>query len=430
MLTRTLDPEQRHGARFLAARRVAMLADAPGVGKTAQIVRACDYVRARRIIGITTNRTLALNTAREFRKWGFSGWPSKILNSGKDTLPDSGLVITTYALARNPRIRRLLRDWRADVLFCDEAHRLKEDASQQTVAILSSRGNDGGAGIAHGARHTWLATGTPVPNHAGELFVFARVAGLFQGNFAAWVSRFCVEAQGDSGPKIVGSKNFDELRALLAPVYLRREQRAIAKPRLSEMLVEGKHDPYADLPAADRGRILQAIELGDYSFADTPAMATVRRLVGLAKVPGVVEIAAGELDGGQDKLLIFCQHTDVIRAITERLAPYGALLFDGKISQRERERVLQRFVNDPAARVCVCQMQAAAEGIDDFKIANRVLLAEPAWTPKDNEQAIARAARRGQARDVHATFVFLAGSLDEAISTAIQRKTADILKIV
>jgi SNF2 family DNA or RNA helicase len=81
-------------------------------------------------------------------------------------------------------------------------------------------------------------------------------------------------------------------------------------------------------------------------------------------------------------------------------------------------------------RVLVCQTQAAGEGLDKLKRANRVYLAEPSWTPKDNDQAIARAARRGQTKPVHASYVSLADSLDDRITGTLMRKRRDIAQIL
>lgn len=47
---RSLFPYQREGVEFLAARRVALLLDGMGLGKSAQAIRAADAIGARRLL--------------------------------------------------------------------------------------------------------------------------------------------------------------------------------------------------------------------------------------------------------------------------------------------------------------------------------------------------------------------------------------------
>lgn len=419
-----LSPEQLDGARFLAARTVAMLADAPGVGKSAQIVRACEYVRAESVTGIVPNRTLCVNMAREFKLWHLWGMPVTILETGNSKVPDKGLVLTTYALASRDPMREKLARRACDVLFCDEAHALKELSSVRTKAVMRKKG------IAHAARHVWLATGSPVKNHAGELFVFAKAAGAWPGNYKQFIERFCVTIEDGYGGKIVGSKNHDELKALLAPVYLRRTK-VEGRPALhvTDMTVDAGFDPYSQLPPEDLQRIKDAIALGDLSFADVPALASIRRLVGLAKATGIAELAASDLEGGYPKVLVFARHTDVIMTIAAKLEKYGCEIYDGNVGHKKRLRIYDDFQTKPGIRAVVIQNQAGGEG-GTWTAANRVLLGEPEWTPDDNMQMICRAWRRGQTEPVHASFVSLAGSLDEQITRTAKRKTGDIEQIV
>lgn len=402
-----------------------MLADAPGVGKSAQVVRACEYVGAKAITGLVPNRTLAVNMAREFRRWHWWGMPVHIVASRKDKLPQQGLVLTTYALAATDAMKRKLADRPCDVLFCDEAHALKELTSKRTRAVITNQ-----ISVARAAKRVWLMTGTPAPNHAGELFVFAKASGVWPGTYGDWLNNFCVTTEDLYGVKIVGSKNHERLRELLAPVYLRRTAVEGRAPlQITDMLVTAASDPYEGISAEDRASIEAAIAAGDMSFADTPAVASVRRRVGLAKAPGIAELAVADLEGGYKKLLIFCQHTDVIDAVAAKLGKYGVGIYDGRTSEKRRVQLYDDFQTTDNLRVLILQNQAGGEGLT-WTAANRVLLGEPSWVPKDNEQAIARAWRRGQTQNVHASYLSLAGSLDEQISKTLKRKAADIAQIV
>lgn len=420
----SLTADQQLGATFLARSRVAMLADVPGLGKTAQVVRACDLLGVRSATVLVPNQTLAGNFAQEFAKWSLWGHETYVLRSGKDDIPKSGILLTTYALASREEVARRLIKRKADVLICDEAHSLKERGAQRTKVALRKTGLFG--------KHdwTWLLTGTPAPNHAGELYVFAKITGAWPGSYGDFVERFCILNENAFGIQIVGSKNHEELKALLAPFYKRRtvvEGRPPLNVDARHVTATGSIDPYEKLLPADLESVKLAIETGNWSLADIPAVATVRRAVGLAKADGVAELVNAEREGGFKRTLVFAWHSDVIDRL-HSLIP-DSVVFDGRTSQTRKEEIDAAAKTDAGPSVIIAQLAAAGVGYTWTKYA-RVVIAEPAWTPDVNDQAIARAWRKGQSSPVLATFVALKGSLDQRITAALHRKSEDVARFI
>jgi len=420
----SLTSDQISGASFLARSNVAMLADVPGLGKTAQVVRACDILNVRSATVLVPNQTLAANFAAEFQKWSLLGHDLHILRRGTDEVPSKGILFVTYALASRSEVARQLIKRRACVLICDEAHMLKERASQRTKTALRK------TGIFGNARQTWLLTGTPAPNHAGELYVFAKITGAWPHSYGSFVDRFCITNENAFGIQIIGSKNHAELKALLAPYYMRRDK-VEGRPPLTvdTRYVEASSsiDPYEKLLPADLESVKLAIETGNWSLADIPAVATVRRAVGLAKADGVAELVNAERDGGFKRHLIFAWHTDVIDRL-QKLIP-DSVIFDGRTSQTRKDAIDAAIKSDDGPPVVIAQLAAAGVGYTWTNHA-RVVIAEPAWTPDVNDQAIARAWRKGQASPVLASFVALKGSLDQRITAALHRKSEDVARII
>lgn len=420
----TLTPDQQAGAAFLARARIAMLADVPGLGKTAQVVRACDLLQVRTANVIVPNQTLAVNFAAEFQRWSLLGHDTHILRSGADAIPPRGILLTTYALASRKEVLRQLLKRRVDVLICDEAHALKERSAQRTKVVLRK------TGLLGKADRTWLLTGTPAPNHAGELYIFAKLTGAWPGSYGEFIERFCIVNENAFGIQIIGSKNHDELKALLAPHYIRRTQ-VEGRPALNVdtryVAATSKIDPYEKLAPADLESVRLAIETGNWSLADIPAVATVRRAVGLAKADGVAELVNAERDGGFKRVLVFAWHSDVIDRLQSLIS--GSVVFDGRTPQREKERLDAAMKTDDGPPVVIAQLAAAGVGYTWTRYA-RVVIAEPAWTPDVNDQAIARAWRKGQASPVLASFVALKGSLDQRITAALHRKSEDVARFI
>lgn len=401
-----------------------MLADVPGLGKTAQVVRAFDLLGVRTATVLVPNQTLAGNFAAEFEKWSLLGHKTHILRRSADEVPADGILFTTYALASRPEVARKLVRRRVDVLVCDEAHALKERSAQRTKITLRK------TGLLGSASKVWLLTGTPAPNHAGELYVFAKITGAWPHSYGAFVDRFCITNENAFGIQIIGSKNHEELKALLAPHYKRRTK-VEGRPPLTidsrGVSASSSLDPYAKLAPADLESVKLAIETGNWSLADIPAVATVRRAVGLAKTDGVAELVNAEREGGFGKILVFAWHSDVIDRL-HALIP-GSAVFDGRTSQKRKEELDALIRAGRGPDVVIAQLAAAGVGYTWLDYW-RVVVAEPAWTPDVNDQAIARAWRKGQSTPVLASFVALKGSLDQRITAALHRKSEDVARFI
>lgn len=417
-----LTSDQIVGARFLAARRIALLADVPGLGKTAQLIRAVDVVGATNVVVICP-AIVRENIAREFSLWSQWGHDVTVIASGSDAIPDKGAVITSYALASTDKVHVQLMSRRCDVLICDEAHAIKNRDAERTKRVLA---------LAALARHTWLATGTPMPNHSEELFVFLKMSGDWTGTHKEFVNRFCIVRDTLYGQQICGSKSPELLRSLLAKNSIRRttvEGRPALTVDVAALPTATGGDPFASLDDATRDALTAAVTAGDFAFADTPALATVCRFVGLVKARPVAALVRAELDGGRDRIIVFAKHRDVIASISEHIGRCAETI-TGSTSAAARQRTIDAFQRpDNTPRVIVAQIHAAGEGINLTR-ASRVIIAEPSWVPKDNDQALARAWRRGQNSPVHVSFCSLAGSIDEQIARTLARKSRDVASVV
>lgn len=425
-----ISPEQIEGAKFLASRRVAGLFDRPGRGKTAQYIRAAEMIGARRVT-ILCPPAVVLNQRAEWYKWELGALPVTVIRSGKDDVPAFGVVVCNYVLAGTPNMKKKLRKRGCDVLILDEAHHLKSYKGARTKAVFNADG------IASSALRVWFVTGTPTPNDASEYFVFAKVAGAWTQPRSAFVDRFCIVKDSHFGEKIIGSREDTraELLGLLAPHVIARDgvEEGRSPLALDRAPVIGEPPDFAGIDPATLEEIRLAMEAGTWAALDGQAVATVRRICGVAKAKGTAALMKSALDGGHRQGLIFAEHTSVIDAMAEELAEYGCGVIDGRTPAALRERIISDF--EPGTgkppiqfRVAICQRMALKEG-RTMTGATRVILAEPAWTPEDNSQMIARAWRRGQNETVHASFAYLPGSIDEAISKTLERKTADIEKL-
>ena len=146
-----LFPYQKTGAAFLAERRRAMLLDEPGLGKTAQAIEACNLVDAGTVLVVCPASARA-HWRSEFKRFG----------------PKHDVTVESY--------EKVSADWRQfdgpwGALVVDEAHYLKSYSTKRSRAIYGTPNPADWPGIARVSGHVFSLTGTPAPNHAGEMWM-------------------------------------------------------------------------------------------------------------------------------------------------------------------------------------------------------------------------------------------------------------------
>lgn len=418
-MTLSLRPYQVEGANWLAGKRAALLADEMGLGKTAQAIAACDEVLAENVL-VVCPASVCENWRREFGKFSMTGIAPLVLSYDKAARGDAD-------------------DWIGDVLVLDEAHYLKSPTSKRTNRIF---GDENFTGVAEQAFRVILLTGTPMPNHPAELWPALRalapetITNPSSGKpYSYWqfVKKFCkteFNGYGDA-PQIVGAKNHEDLRKRLDGFMLRRLKRDVLKdlPPISydNLYVEGAvpqdHEYLAQAWAA--AEVLQTVGVDGLSKA-VDAMATLRRLTGLAKVPACVDWIKDFLESGR-KLVVFAYHKEVIDELVRNIPTVG--LIRGNTNPAGRQAEVDAFQDAKGPAVFIGQIQAAGTGIT-LTAASDVLFVESDWTPANIAQAAQRVHRIGQTEPCLIRFATLARSIDEDIERALVRKVRDIELIV
>ncbi|KAJ8062490.1 hypothetical protein OCU04_009020 [Sclerotinia nivalis] len=94
---------------------------------------------------------------------------------------------------------------------------------------------------------------------------------------------------------------------------------------------------------------------------------------------------------------------------------------DGNSSHSQRREILKEFVADSTKRILIMTTGTGAEGLN-LMVANCVYILEPQWNPMVEEQAIARASRMGQTRDVKVFRYVMQGTLEEDMQSQQSRK--------
>lgn len=444
---------QRQGVIRLKNEFHQFIAFEPGLGKTRTCIAALDALNIRSGILVICPAIARQNWANEFKKWGVIDRTAQVCRPSDRIMPNIGVRIMSYdAIStiseadRNHMLQAGIK-----VLILDEAHRLKEPGAKRTKIIYGAHASMRKA-LAAQARHVWLLSGTPAPNHVGELWTHLRALApeLIQKRDGNPMTRyefeelFCEMKHTQFGRQIIGSRFVPQLRKKIEPFFFpKREKDCLDLPDLrfdiQEVDITNLSDADTDMLALVE-RNLETVFTNVYAKSPgaapniseamreaAPHVATERRMLGLVKAPLVAQYVDNYLQNAPKdrKVIVFAYHTDVIDVLMEHTGEYLPLRIDGRDNDGTRNVNIGLFQHDPKHRVLIAQINAAGEAIT-LTAANRIIFAEPSWTPKDNLQAAKRAHRIGQTSKVYASYMTLPRSLDRSIMTALLRKTKDL----
>ncbi|KAI0600378.1 SNF2 family N-terminal domain-containing protein [Biscogniauxia sp. FL1348] len=118
---------------------------------------------------------------------------------------------------------------------------------------------------------------------------------------------------------------------------------------------------------------------------------------------------------------------DIVEAGLKQ-ASISCLRFDGKVPQKDRNGVIERFRNDPSVTILLLTLSCGAVGLT-LTVATRAYLMEPHWNPTLEDQALARIHRMGQTREVTTVRFSVRDTFEERV-IEVQRSKRDLAGIL
>lgn len=434
---------------FSKAGKGVLIGDEPGLGKTVEAIVLANEMQAKRVIAVVPGGTRK-QWERMVRAWStLRPLYTRVYEKApghRVVQPGVNWIILSFELLNNPTILAQLMQAEFDLLVIDEAHKLKTSSSQRSRNVLGWIDEDGPRGLISRCEYAAALTGTPLPNRprecytlgrrfAWEAFDFLSEAG-FQQTFNPSKMVHLTDKETGEQKRFVDERHgrLLELQARLRCNFMVR--RLEKQPGMQMQLPKERYElAYVEPDGAIR-RVLKAeeplhIRISDFedikglTIEEQGHIATLRRLMGEAKVPRLVEMINDRLDGGLDKLLVFCFHRVVITTLADKLSSHGAVTLLGGMSLSRQEAAKERFINDPDCHLGIMQINMAGVGLDGMQVVcSHVLFGEASWVAGDNDQALRRLKRYGQARSVLAEFAVAPGSLDEKIIGGSLKKLA------
>jgi SNF2 family DNA or RNA helicase len=447
-----------HQARFVEevrrGHRSFLLADEPGLGKTAQSVLAASVAGAYPLLAVVPN-VVKMNWAREVELWTPHRRATVIHGDGEGLDAFADVVIVNYEVL--DRHLAWLSRLGFKGMVVDEAHFIKNLHSQRSKYVL---------GLAEAIRATAPAgdplllalTGTPLINDIDDFRAIWQFLGWIDGakprpklmekleetgltpaDFGFYAA--AREAVIDMGivrrRKIDVAADLPSRRVVDLPVELdddlgrsiRQAERELAArlvARFTRAAAAGRPDSFDGDDEAHRAHLIRLVaqsELEESKSAKTGEnVFTMVRKIGQAKANLASDYTA-QLARSVGKVVFFAKHIDVMDAAEAAFAARDlkTISIRGDQTALARQREIDAFNNDPTVAVAVCSLTAAGVGLN-LQAASNVVLAELSWTAAEQTQAIDRVHRIGQEEPVTAWRIIAAQTIDSKIAELIDAK--------
>jgi SNF2 family DNA or RNA helicase len=447
-----------HQSRFLqsvqAGHRTFLLADEPGLGKTAQSLLAASVADAYPLLAVVPN-VVKMNWAREVEIWTPHRRATVVHGDGDTLDAFADVVIVNYEV-----LDRHL-SWLGTLGFrgmvVDEAHFIKNLSSLRSRNVLALA--DRIRRTAPGGNPLMMAlTGTPLINDVDDFRAIWQFLGWIDGTKPTPVLMERLEEVGltpaDTGffaeareavidmgivrrRKIDVAADLPSKRIVDLPVELdddlgrsiREAERELGARlvtryrRLIAARAKARGDDVDDIPDDDLMRLVARQELEDTQATEQGLnVFTMVRQIGTAKA-GLAADYAAQLARSVGKVVFFAKHIDVMDAAEELFAKreLKTVSIRGDQSATLRQRQIDAFNDDPEVSVAVCSLTAAGVGLN-LQAASNVVLAELSWTAAEQTQAIDRVHRIGQEEPVTAWRIIAAQTIDTRIAELIDSK--------
>jgi hypothetical protein len=447
-----------HQARLVAAaqagHRTFLLADEPGLGKTAQALLAAEAANAYPLLVVVPN-VVKTNWVREAGLWTPRRSATVIHGNGDSIDGFADIVVVNYEVL--DRHVGWLGDFGFRGMVVDEAHFIKNKASQrsQHVLELSERIRS------FTARPLLMAlTGTPLINDIEDFLAIWQFLGWIDGTKPL---ADLMDALAETGLTPADPGFYAAARSCVVDLGIVRRRKVdvaadIPARRIADLPVELDGPAGRSIRAAERdlarrmvarysdalanrrsGAVVESLsddgidhalvrQVARWEQKDATTSATgdnvfsMMRRIGRAKA-GLAADYAAQLARSAGKVVFFAKHVDVMDAAEETFTRQGVRFSSirGDQTPTSRQRNIDAFVDDPDVAVAVCSLTAAGVGIN-LQVASDIVLAELSWTAAEQTQAIDRSHRIGQRVPVTAWRIIAAQTIDARIAGLIDSK--------
>jgi len=339
---------------------------------------------------------------------------------------NSDVIITSYGIIRNDL--EMLKNFHFLYMILDESQMIKNPSSK-TYKAINRMNSD----------HRLVLTGTPIENSLIDMWAQLNFLnkGLL-GNLNFFKSEFVTPIEKQSN-----EEREQKLKTLIQPFILRRTKKEVAKdlPPISQQKIMCDMSPeqrkfYEEEKSKARNLILENIGKFGAEKSAIMVLQSLTKLRQIANHPVMVdpdyEYDSGKygeilrtinniVAGGHKALLFssFVKHLELIeRHLKESDIGYCKLTGESD----NRNDIVKKFQEDEKVRCFLISLKAGGVGLN-LTAADYVFILDPWWNPAAENQAISRAHRIGQDKNVFVYRFIGRDTIEEKILQLKKRKS-------
>lgn len=422
-----------------------LLTDAPGLGKSLQILYIAQELRKQEKINhcliICGINTLKTNWKKEIEK--HTNLSCKILGERvnkkgvinyagiKERLEDLNsklsefFIITNIETLRNDEIIKAINSGKNsfDMIVLDEAHCCKTVTAQQTKNFLKL----------NKAKYKIAATGTLLTNSPLDAYVPLKWIGRERANYTNF-RYYYVNYGGPFNNEILGYKHIDVLKEQLDRCSLRRTKDLLDLP---EKTIIHEIIDMNDKQQLLYNNIVDGIvnQVDKVHITTTSLLAMVARLRQATACPSILtteNIQSSKIERCKDlieqiisnneKVVIYSTFKETLNVLKNELKNHKVLLCTGDVKDNIISNNIEKFQNDDDYKIMLATWSKMGTGIT-LTAANNVIFIDCAWTQANNQQAEDRIHRIGSKKPVFIYYLWANNTIDMRVKELVEDKS-------
>lgn len=385
---------QEWGVKYILHQERVLLGDEMGLGKTIQAIATMVSLKntgATHFLVICPASVIT-NWQREIVKHSKLR-VTKVHGSGKSSaikawVKNGGVAVTNF---ESTAAFKLEDNFKFDLTIVDEAHYIKNEFAKRSINTKN---------IASHSDRLLFMTGTALENNVDEMISLIDVLNPDIGDSIRGVAFMAL------------APNF---RERIAPVYYRRKREQV----LTELPDKIETKEWCTLNTEEEKIYEQAVL--DKQFQEARRVSwNIDDLSKSSKATRLKELIEEAKAEGR-KIIVFSFFLDTIRKLHDFLKGQCLNPITGSVNVNRRQEILDEFDSAPAGTVLLAQITSGGTGLN-IQSASVVIICEPQFKPSIENQAISRAYRMGQSRNVLVYRLLCEDTIDERITKLLEEK--------
>ena len=437
-------PYQEDGIKYGLTHNKWLLLDAPGLGKTLQMIYLAEELKKREgikhcliVCGLNTLKT---NWEKEIQKHStlscrilgkkvtkkgtvnFGSIPER-LSELKKPLKEFFLIVNIETLRNDDIIKELTKGKNSyDMIVFDECHTAKNPQSTQGKNLLKLN-----------SKYMIGLTGTLLLNNPLDCYVPLKWIGADRSTYGNFKQQY-VQYGGFYKNEFIGYKNIPVLKDQLAEVSLRRTEDLLDLP--DKTFINEELD-MCDRQQKFYQNIVDGIfdEIDKVQLKRTNILALIARLRQATACPSILtteDVPSAKQDrccelvdqitSNGNKVVIFSTFKQTVYELAEKLKEYSPLVCTGDYSDSEISSNIDIFQQDKEHKVFIATWQKCGTGIT-LNAASYAIFIDTPFTAGQYEQAWKRIHRIGSKKPVFIYNLISTNTFDERVKYLVDSKS-------